>query len=121
MDKIFINDLIAWGIIGVNEDERMRPQKLILNIIAELDLSQVCRTDNIEDTVSYSVISKKILAYIENSCRYTLEALAADLAHLCLDEPKVVKVHVRIEKPGAILFAHSAGVEIIRTRNDSRT
>jgi dihydroneopterin aldolase len=47
-----------------------------------------------------------------------VEALAADIARLSLDEPGVIKVRVRVEKPGAVRFSQSVGVEIERTRED---
>jgi dihydroneopterin aldolase len=47
-----------------------------------------------------------------------VEALAADVARLCLEEAGVMKVRVRVEKPGAVRFAESVGVEIERSRKD---
>ena len=46
------------------------------------------------------------------------QALAADLARLCLEEAGVVKVRVRVEKPGAVRFSKSVGVEIERSKED---
>ena len=48
----------------------------------------------------------------------TVEALAADLAQLCLEVPRVEKVRVRVEKPGAVRFSRSVGVEIERTKEE---
>jgi dihydroneopterin aldolase len=45
-----------------------------------------------------------------------VEALAHDLANICLEDQKVNKVIVRVEKPGAVRFASSVGVEIERSR-----
>ena len=46
-----------------------------------------------------------------------MEALAADLAKLCLEEPGVHAVRVRVEKPGAVRFAKAVGVEIERFKD----
>jgi len=46
------------------------------------------------------------------------EALAADIARLCLEEPGVAGVRMRVAKPGALRFARSVGVEIERARDD---
>ena len=59
-------------------------------------------------------VAKKTIAYVERSARYTVEALASDLARLCLEEPGVEGVRIRVEKPGAVRFAQSVGVEIER-------
>jgi dihydroneopterin aldolase len=46
------------------------------------------------------------------------EALAADIAHLCLQQPRVQQIPVRIEKPGAVRFSRSVGVGIERSEED---
>jgi FolB domain-containing protein len=63
-------------------------------------------------------MSKKVLAHAESANRETVEALANDLAKLCLKENGVQKVVVRVEKPGAVRFAESVGVEIERSRDE---
>jgi dihydroneopterin aldolase len=54
---------------------------------------------------------------VEKVQRYTVEALATDIAGMILEDPKVVSVRVRVEKPGAVRFSKSVGVEIERSRN----
>lgn len=116
MDKIIIHDLVARGIIGVNSDEREKPQEIVINIVLYVDLKQAGNTDQLDDTVSYSTIIKKIITHAESAKRYTVEALAADIANICLMEEKVQKACVRVEKPGAVRFTQSVGVEIERSR-----
>jgi FolB domain-containing protein len=116
MDQIFIKDLVARGIIGVNPSEREKPQEILINIVLFADLEQAGQTDNLEDTVSYRTVAKRALAHAESAKRFTVEALAADIARLCLEEAGVIKVRVRVEKPGAVRFARSVGVEIERGR-----
>ena len=116
MDKIIIKDLSARGIIGVNPDERNQPQEIIINVTIFLDTSIVGQSDEISDTVSYSTLAKKIRTLAEMAQRFTLEALAEDIAKICLNAESVQKVLVRVEKPRAIRFAASAGVEIERDK-----
>ena len=116
MDKVFIKNLLARGIIGVNEWERGRAQNILINIILFTDTRRASQSDTIDDCVNYSTMSKKVLAHSETASRETIEALANDLAGLCLEEPGVVKVMVRVEKPGAVRFAESVGVEVERSR-----
>lgn len=118
MDKIIIRDLVARGIIGLNDWEREKPQEMRINITLEVDLHQAGLSDNIADSVSYRTIAKKAMAHAESAGRLTVEALAADIARLCLEDGRVQKVQVRVEKPGAVRFAASVGVEIERTRED---
>lgn len=118
MDQIFIRDLLARGIIGVNDWEREKPQDIIINVVLFADLRQVGESDNLSDSVNYRTVLKQILAHAESSRRFTVEALASDLAKICLSFPGVQKVQVRVEKPGAARFSRSVGVEIERSRED---
>jgi FolB domain-containing protein len=118
MDKIIIRDLVARGIIGLNDWEREKPQEMRINITLEVDLRQAGLSDDIADSVSYRTIAKKAMAHAESAGRLTVEALAADIARLCLEDERVQKVLVRVEKPGAVRFAAAVGVEIERTRED---
>lgn len=115
MDKIFIKDLIARGIIGLNDWEREKPQEMIINIILFADIRKAGETDDIQYSVSYRTVAKKAQAHAETAERLTVEALAEDIARLCLEEPNVQKVQVRVEKPGAVRFSKSVGVEIERS------
>ena len=117
MDKVIIKNLLARGIIGVNDWERKRAQNILINITLFTDTRRAAETDNIEDCVNYSTTSKKVFAHAESANRETVEALANDLAKICLEEKGVHRVIVRVEKPGAVRFAESVGVEIERSRD----
>jgi FolB domain-containing protein len=116
MDQVIIKDLLVHGIIGVNDWERKKPQEILINIVLFADLSKAGKSDNIDDSVNYRTVSKKIQEHAETAERLTVEALAADLAEICLAEPGVLKARVRVEKPGAVRFTKSVGVEIERSR-----
>src|SRR5687767_10772448 len=118
MDQVFIRDLVARGIIGVNGWEREKPQEILINIVLFADLHRAGNSDDIQDSVNYRTVAKKVLAHSETAQRHTVEALAADIARLCLDEPNVQKVRVRVEKPGAVRFSRSVGIEIEREKDE---
>jgi FolB domain-containing protein len=118
MDKVFIKDLLARGIIGIREWEREKPQDILINVTVFTDISQAAISDDINDCVDYSALAKKIQSHVETAERLTVEALANDLAQICLKENLVKKVIVKVEKPGAVRFAKSVGVEIERAKNE---
>jgi FolB domain-containing protein len=117
-DRIEIKDLLVRGILGVNDWEREKPQDILINVSIDTDLRSAGTSDKLDDTVNYRTISKKIIEHVEKSSRYTVEALATDVARLCLAVSGVQRVRVRVEKPGALRFARSVGVEIERTPED---
>jgi len=116
MDKVFIKDLRVQGILGIHEWERVTPREIVINVTLYADTRRAARTDDIADCVDYSAMAKKIRAHAERAARMTVEALANDLVELCLEEPKVRKVVVRVDKPGAVAEADTVGVEIERAR-----
>ena len=117
MDKIFIKDLLVRGIIGINPDERERLQDILINITIFIDTRRAAETDDLEYSVSYSDLARKIKSHAEQAARLTVEALAQDLADICLQENGVEKVIVRVEKPEAVKFTRSVGIEIERERD----
>jgi FolB domain-containing protein len=116
MDQICIRDLIVYGILGVHDWERQNPRRIVINLTIYTDLQKAGHTDDIGDTVDYSEVAKKVKALVEKAERYTIEALAEDIAALCLEIPKINSVRVNVEKPGAIQHSRAIGVEIERTR-----
>ena len=116
MDKVFIRDLRVRGILGIHDWERVTPREIVINVAMFTDTRRAGRSDDIVDCVNYSEMAKKIRAHAESAARMTVEALANDLARLCLQEPKVMKVIVRVEKPGAVPESTSVGVEVERER-----
>lgn len=118
MDQVIIKDLLVRGIIGINDWEREKPQDILINVIISADLQKAGETDDITHSVNYRTIAKQAQARAETAQRLTVEALAEDIAKICLLEPGVIKVRVRVEKPNAVRFARSVGVEIERERDN---
>jgi FolB domain-containing protein len=116
MDKVIIKNLVARGIIGIYEWERDKPQEILINISLYGDLRNAGSTDNIDDSINYKTVAKGAQALAENCQRLTVEALAHDIAEYCLETQGVQKVLIRVEKPGAVRFAESVGVEIERSK-----
>ncbi|HPS41530.1 MAG TPA: dihydroneopterin aldolase [Anaerolineaceae bacterium] len=116
MDRILISDLLIRGVIGISEKEREQPQDILVNITIFADIARAGSSDDVNDSVNYRTVAKKVLAHTETIKRYTVEALASDIAALVLAEPGVLGVQVRVEKPGAVRFSRSVGVEIVRMK-----
>ncbi len=114
MDKILIKNLRVLGILGVNEGERTTLRDIVISVTLFADTRRAGQTDNLTNCVDYSQVIKEIRALVVEARRFTVEALAEDVANLCLSRPGVRKVTVRIEKPGAVANAESVGVEIER-------
>jgi FolB domain-containing protein len=119
MDKVIIKDLLARGIIGINDWEREHPQDILINIVVHTDTRRAAQSDDIADCVNYRTLAKAVLMHAEGAKRETVEALANDISRICLEQPGVEKAIVRVEKPGAVRFSASVGVEIERSRDET--
>ena len=117
-DRIQIQDLLLRTIIGINEEERRNRQDVLINITLYTDTRAAGASDDIEDAVNYRTITKQVIKRVEESSFNLVEKMAAEIAAICLGELRVEAVDVRVEKPGALRFARSVGVEIHRTRSD---
>jgi len=115
-DQIQIKDLLLRTIIGINDEERRNRQDVLINIVLYADTRAAGASDAIEDAVNYRTITKRVIQMVEASSFYLVEKLTAEIAAICLEDPRVAAVDVRVEKPGALRFARSVGVEIHRER-----
>ena len=118
MDKVIIKDLLVRGIIGINDWEREQIQDILINITVFTDTRRAAQTDSIDDCVNYRTLAKAAAHHAETAKRLTVEALANDISRICLEQPGVQRVIVRVEKPGAVRFAGSVGVEVERSRDE---
>ncbi len=116
MDRILIKDLTARCIIGINEEERREKQEVVVNVVLWADVRKAGKSDKFEDAVDYRGIKKRVVALVEGSQHYLIEALAERIAALCLEDERVEEVQVKVEKPYALRYARSVGVEITRSR-----
>jgi FolB domain-containing protein len=116
-DQIHIRDLLLRCILGLRDWERCQPQNVILNIDIYTDLRKSGKSDRIEDTVDYVTLKKKVIELVESSSFFLMERLAQRVADVCLEYRNVARVRVVLDKPGALRFARTVSVEIVRDRN----
>lgn len=114
-DKIFIRDLLMRAIIGINPDERINKQDVVLNITLYTSQRQAASSDDFSLTVDYKSVKQAIMALVEQSSFGLIEALAQAVADKLLSFEGVSACRVTLDKPGALRFARSVAVEILRT------
>lgn len=119
-DIIFITDLRADAIIGIYERERSIRQTISLDLELGTSIKAAARTDSIEDTFNYKLLSKRVEAYIQQSEFQLIETLAERLAELILDEFDVPWLKLTLHKVGALSNSGDVGVRIIRESSRSR-
>ncbi|TLM78176.1 dihydroneopterin aldolase [Microbulbifer harenosus] len=114
MDIVYIRDLKVETIIGIYDWEREVKQTVSLDIEMAFDISKAARTDNIEHTLNYKAVAKRLIAFIEGSEFLLVETMAEQAAAIVRDEFNVSWLRLRLSKPGAVRGARDVGVIIER-------
>lgn len=117
-DKVIIKNILLRGIIGVNDWERKERQDIIINITLYTDTRAVARTDSLEGGINYRSVCKRVGKLVESTSFYLVETLAEEIAKLCLREFPADAITVSVEKPNAVRFSVSVGVEITRSKSE---
>ena len=116
MDRILIRDLAIRCVLGVTDEERREKQDVVINLVLHGDLRRAGASDQLDESIDYRALKKRILALVEASSFHLVEALAENIASLCLENSRVERVDVTVEKPSALRFARTVGVELRRER-----
>ncbi len=116
MDIIFLGGLQIETIIGIYDWERETKQTVILDIEMAYDIQKAAETDDIEHTLDYKAVSKRIIAFVEASNYFLVERLTVEIADIILNEFKVPWVKVSLNKKGAIRGASDVGIIVERGR-----
>ncbi len=114
---VFVRDLVLAVDVGIHSHERGTPQRVRFNL--DLAVHEGPLRDRLEDVVCYEGLVQGVKALIARGHVNLVETLAEDVAHMCLQDPRVQVARVRIEKLDVFPDATSAGVEIERSRYES--
>ena len=117
-DRIFLRGLAVDCIIGFIEWERRIKQTVVIDVEMPVDCRNAARTDEVADTLDYKKVSKRIIAFVENSQFKLVETLAQRIAMLILEEFRVEWVRLSVNKPGAIRGSRDVGISLERSKED---
>jgi FolB domain-containing protein len=98
MAKITIVDLEVFYCVGVTDEERAKPQRLLLTVDMSLDFSSASVSDRIERTINYQVVADDLLKFGEGRSWKLVEKLVANVADRILTEYKPQGVMVEVKK-----------------------
>ena len=98
MDTIVISDLEVRYRVGVSDDERRSPQRLLLTVEMRHDFESAIATDSIAQTVDYFAVSQALLKFGEGKEWKLIEKLADDIGQMILSRFKPASVSVEVKK-----------------------
>ncbi|MDJ0832841.1 MAG: dihydroneopterin aldolase [Gammaproteobacteria bacterium] len=114
MDIVFIRDLQIETVIGVYDWERKIRQVISIDLDMATDIRKSAASDDIEDTLNYKAVAKRLITFVEDSQYQLVETLAEKICDIVLTEFAVPWVRLTLHKPGAVSGSKSVGVMIER-------
>jgi D-erythro-7,8-dihydroneopterin triphosphate epimerase len=113
MAKIRVKNLLIRTYIGFNPDELINKQDVIINLEIETDISEsALESDEPNDILDYKTITKKVIALVQDGRFKLLEVLTKSILDLIMQDEKVTRAKVEVDKPHALRFAESVSVEM---------
>ncbi len=114
MDIVYIRELEIETIIGIYDWEREQKQVVSLDLEMGTDISAAARSEDIENTMDYKAVAKRLIEFIEGSEFFLVETMAERITEIVLEEFSVPWLKLRVGKPGAVTGSKDVGVIIER-------
>jgi dihydroneopterin aldolase len=114
MDKIFIEGLEVFSLIGVYDWERVATQRLLVDVTLYTDLSKAAESDNVNDTLNYADVANCIELAAKTSEFALIEALANEMMNAIFAQFPVAKISLKLSKPDILTNAVNVAVEFTR-------
>ncbi|WP_372774442.1 dihydroneopterin aldolase [Mangrovibacterium sp.] len=113
MAKIRVKNLLLRTYIGFNPDELVNKQDVIINLEIEVEVSEEALQEDEPDGIyDYKVITKKVIAFVQDGHFKLLEVLTSSLLSMILEDDRVSYAKVEVDKPHALRFAESVSFEM---------
>ncbi|NNF17851.1 MAG: 2-amino-4-hydroxy-6-hydroxymethyldihydropteridine diphosphokinase, partial [Gammaproteobacteria bacterium] len=113
-DRIFLEALEIQGVIGIYEWERNTRQTIRIDLEMPANAAAASGSDEIEDTLNYKDVAKRIINYVEDSSYMLVETLAENIAQIVMNEFGVAWIDLSVSKPGAVRGSKNVGIRIHR-------
>ena len=115
---VLIKDFLINEIIGIHKHEKIKKQKIIFNIVIDVNQNTLPDENNLSSIVDYEKITNKLENLAKSKNYNFLESLAEDSFEEIFEDKRINSVKIKIEKPNAISNAKSVGIEVFKSRND---
>lgn len=115
---IHVENLRLRTFVGFNPEELEKKQDVVINLGIDYQADLACDTDDQSNALDYKVITKAVIAFVENGQFKLLEKLCADILSKVLSYDGVLSAEVKVEKPHALRFADSVSLTLRGTKYD---
>ena len=116
MARIRVKDLCLRTYIGINEDEILNKQDVLINLTILYAAQEAVRDNDIDHALNYRTITKAIIAHVEGNRFALLERLTQEILDLVMANASVLYAEVEVDKPHALRFAESVSIPLAASR-----
>lgn len=114
---IAIRKLRLRTFIGFNPEELTKQQDVVINAEIQYHAENAIASDFEEDALDYKIITKQLIALVENGRFKLLETLTAQLLAHIMEDPRILQCVVSVDKPHALRFSDSVSVTLSAHRS----
>ena len=114
MEIVYIRGLEVKTVIGIYDWEREIRQRVTIDLKMKADFSKAAEHDEIEYTLDYKAVAKRLTAFVEASSFKLMETLGSRIADIVQKEFGVTWLYLELGKPGAVTGSRDVGVIIER-------
>ena len=112
MARIRVKDLRLRTFIGINEDEIVNKQDVLINLTVLYPALEAVRDNDIEHALNYRPITKAVIQHVEGNRFALLERLTQEILDLVMQNTAVRYAEVEVDKPHALRFAQSVSITL---------
>ena len=116
VDRILISGIVCQAHLGITDQEREIPQKVLVDVALLLDLEAAANMDDLQLTVDYSRVVEKVQTTVGKNQFRLLEALARAVCRTLLEYGKIDSVRVSAHKFPESLAGKISNVMVEMTR-----
>lgn len=107
---IKIENLRLRTVVGIFEWEKKVKQDVVINIELFFDDDTAAQSDEIEDTVDYKNLTKKVINFVEDNSFNLIEKIAGGIGKIIMEDSRITSAVIKVDKPGALRYADSVSV-----------
>jgi D-erythro-7,8-dihydroneopterin triphosphate epimerase len=116
MARIRVKNLRLRTYIGINEDEILNKQDVLINLTILYQATDAVRDNDIDHALNYRTITKAIIQHVEGNRFALLERLTQEILDLVMSYQAVAYSEVEVDKPHALRFAESVSITLAGRR-----
>lgn len=98
--------------VGVYDEERSIPQKIIVDVEIYTDITKACETDDIGMALDYMPLVERVREYVLSHEHKLIERYAKELLSIFLSHPRAEKVRLEFKKPEILSDADYVSVRV---------